>query len=61
MKEQGWTKDGRRKGLLYGKCKKAHTIFELDHKTYCYGWIDLSDDEPLEICRDCMFNVRNME
>ena len=42
---------------------KATTEFYKDGKPqiYCYGWIDLRTDEPLEICRDCADFVYNAQ
>lgn len=39
----------------YGKRGKPTTEFYIGEKPqiYCYGWIDLYNDEPLEVCKNC--------
>lgn len=34
---------------------KPTTEFYIDGKPqiYCYGWIDMKTDEPIEICKNC--------
>jgi len=39
----------------YGKRGNPETCFYLDGKPqiYCMGWVDMSTDEPLDICKKC--------
>lgn len=51
--------------MLDKDCKKAHTTsheYGLDDgRVFCYGLIDLSNDELLEKCKICKANVENAE
>lgn len=42
-------------------CKKAKPFLETDGNYYCYGIIDLRDEEPIEDCRKCKAYFCNID
>lgn len=42
-------------------CKKAKPFLETDGNYYCYGIIDLRDEESIEDCRKCKAYFRNID
>lgn len=42
----------------YGRSKPTTDFYKIvdgerKPQIYCYGWIDVENDEPLEICKNC--------
>lgn len=56
-----WDKGGYPTYLPYEICRKAdrEAQSELDNRRFCYGLIDLVDDEILSACKECVYYVEN--